>query len=135
MVGRNARLDHVRRQAKQAALPTEDAMFGEEDVEPSMAERIDDAHYRDDILRLLFICCHPGLPGTQQIALALRVVSGLPITRIAKAFLAEERAMEQRITRAKARIANAEVPFETPGPVERAERFRTGRRDDLSHLQ
>ena len=88
-----------------------------------LAERLDGSHYRDDVLRLLFICCHPDLPATQQIALALRIVSGLSVAQIARAFLVSEAAMEQRITRAKARIAKADVPFETPGPVERAERL------------
>ncbi|HRD46224.1 MAG TPA: sigma factor-like helix-turn-helix DNA-binding protein, partial [Caulobacter sp.] len=68
------------------------------------------------------ICCHPELPQTQQIALALRIVSGLSVRQIARAFLVGESAMEQRITRAKAKIAGAGVAFETPGPVERAER-------------
>ena len=63
--------------------------------------------YRDDLLRLLFICCHPELPNTQQIALALRIVSGLSVKQIARAFLVSEAAMEQRITRAKARITKA----------------------------
>ena len=90
--------------------------------EAPLAERLDGSHYRDDVLRLLFICCHPDLPATQQIALALRIVSGLTVQQIARAFLVSEAAMEQRITRAKARIAKADVPFEAPGPVERAER-------------
>jgi len=122
LVGRNAALDQVRRQARLTALPGEDAISDREDVGPALAERLDAADYRDDVLRLLFICCHPELPATQQIALALSIVCGLPVARIAKAFLVGERAMEQRITRAKARIAAAGVPFETPGPVERAER-------------
>ena len=88
-----------------------------------MAERLDEADYRDDVLRLLFICCHPDLPATQQIALALRIVSGLSVRQIARAFLVGEAAMEQRITRAKAKVAQAGVPFETPGPVERSERL------------
>jgi RNA polymerase sigma-70 factor (ECF subfamily) len=88
-----------------------------------MAERLDNADYRDDVLRLLFVCCHPELPSTQQIALALRIVSGLSVKQIARAFLVGDSAMEQRITRAKARIAKADVPFEAPGPVERTERF------------
>jgi len=74
-------------------------------------------------LRLLFICCHPDLPATQQIALALRIVSGLTVKQIARAFLVSEAAMEQRITRAKSRVAAAGVPFETPGAVERSERL------------
>jgi RNA polymerase sigma-70 factor, ECF subfamily len=123
MVGRNAALDGVRRQSKQTELPPEDAISDVDDVETPMAERLDGAHYRDDILRLMFICCHPDLPATQQIALALRIVSGLSVKQIARAFLVGEAAMEQRITRAKARIAKAEVAFETPGPVERSERL------------
>jgi RNA polymerase sigma-70 factor (ECF subfamily) len=65
-----------------------------------MVERLDDSHYRDDVLRLLFICCHPELPPSQQVALALRVVSGLSLEEIARAFLSTESAVEQRITRA-----------------------------------
>ncbi len=91
--------------------------------------------YKDDILRLLFICCHPELPATQQIALALRIVRGLSVKQIARAFLVGEAAMEQRITRAKARIGNASVAFETPGPAERAERPRGRCGDDLPPLQ
>jgi RNA polymerase sigma-70 factor (ECF subfamily) len=125
MVGRNAALDGVRRKSRLTELPREDAISDVDDVETPMAERLDGAHYRDDILRLMFICCHPELPATQQIALALRIVSGLSVRQIAKAFLVGEAAMEQRITRAKARIAKAEVPFEAPGPVERSERIAT----------
>ncbi|MGH6908943.1 MAG: RNA polymerase sigma factor [Phenylobacterium sp.] len=122
MVGRNAGLDGVRKKSRQTELPPEETISDVDDVESPMAERLDGSHYRDDILRLMFICCHPELPPSQQIALALRIVSGLSVRQIAKAFLVGEAAMEQRITRAKARIAKAEAPFETPGPVERAER-------------
>jgi RNA polymerase sigma-70 factor, ECF subfamily len=121
-VGRNAALDQVRRQSSEEPLPPEELISDREDAEAALAERIDSSHYRDDVLRLLFICCHPELPATQQIALALRIVSGLSVKAIARAFLVSESAMEQRITRAKRRIAGAQVPFETPGPVERAER-------------
>jgi RNA polymerase sigma-70 factor, ECF subfamily len=121
-VGRNAALDQVRRQSSEEPLPPEELISDREDAEAALAERLDNAHYRDDVLRLLFICCHPELPATQQIALALRIVSGLSVKAIARAFLVSESAMEQRITRAKRRIAGAQVPFETPGPVERAER-------------
>src|ERR1700732_2660666 len=122
LVGRNAALDGLRKQAKHIALPPEEVISDLEDAEASLAERLDGSHYRDDVLRLLFICCHPDLPATQQIALALRIVSGLSGPQIARACLVGEAAMEQRITRAKARIAKAGVPFEAPGPVERAER-------------
>jgi RNA polymerase sigma-70 factor (ECF subfamily) len=123
MVGRNVAIDEARRRSRQEAMPSEEVISDLDDVEDALAERLDGAHYRDDILRLLFICCHPDLPATQQIALALRIVSGLSVKQIARAFLVSESAMEQRITRAKSRIAGAGVPFETPGAVERAERL------------
>ena len=123
MVGRNVGIDAARRQAKSKPLPDDDSLSDLGDAETAIAGRLDDSHYRDDILRLLFICCHPELPATQQIALALRIVSGLSVPQIARAFLVGEAAMEQRITRAKARIAKADVPFEAPGAPERAERF------------
>ncbi len=123
LVGRNAALDSVRKKAKETALPPEETVSDLEDAETPLVERLDGSHYRDDVLRLLFVCCHPELPATQQIALALRIISGLSVTQIARAFLVGEAAMEQRITRAKARIRDADVPFETPGPIERAERL------------
>ncbi|MDB5442111.1 MAG: polymerase ECF-type sigma factor, partial [Phenylobacterium sp.] len=123
MVGRNAALDAVRKTSRHDALPSEEVLSDLDDVETPMAERLDGAHYRDDILRLLFICCHPGLPPTQQIALALRVVSGLSVKQIARAFLVGEAAMEQRITRAKRQVGAGGVPFETPTPEERDARL------------
>jgi RNA polymerase sigma-70 factor, ECF subfamily len=124
-VGRNAAMDDVRRHARHVALPDEAAISDLDDAESALADRLDGEHYRDDILRLLFICCHPQLPATQQIALALRIVCGLSVEQIARAFLVGEAAMEQRITRAKARIARAGMTFETPGAAERAERLGT----------
>lgn len=124
-VGRNVSLDAIRRSRKQEELPDEAQISDTGDAETSMADRLDDSHYRDDVLRLLFICCHPDLPANQQIAVALRIVSGLSVREIARAFLVGESAMEQRITRAKRRIAAAEVAYETPGPVERSERLAT----------
>jgi RNA polymerase sigma-70 factor (ECF subfamily) len=123
MVGRNVAIDEVRRTSRQEALPEDEAISDLDDAEDALAERLDGSHYRDDILRLLFICCHPELPATQQIALALRIVSGLTVKQIARAFLVSEAAMEQRITRAKTRVSGAGVPFETPGAVERSERL------------
>jgi RNA polymerase sigma-70 factor (ECF subfamily) len=122
-VGRNSGVDAARRSLKHVALPEDDSLTDGEDVQNDMAERLDGAQYRDDILRLLFICCHPDLPNTQQIALALRIVSGLTVAEIASAFLVGESAMEQRITRAKRRIADVGTAFATPGAAERAERL------------
>jgi RNA polymerase sigma-70 factor (ECF subfamily) len=122
-VGRNAALDGKRKARKQQPLPDEEALSDTSDAEASLAESLDAADYRDDVLRLLFVCCHPELPATQQIALALRIVCGLTVPQIARAFLVGEAAMEQRITRAKARIAKAEVAFEVPAAPERAGRL------------
>ncbi|MDF2900714.1 MAG: hypothetical protein K0Q62_773 [Phenylobacterium sp.] len=123
MVGRNSGIDAARRRSKQQALPSEDAISDLDDVEAPLAERLDGADYRDDILRLLFICCHPDLPAVQRVAVALRIVCGLSVKQIARAFLVGESAMEQRITRAKARIGQSNVGFDTPGPAERSERL------------
>lgn len=120
MVGRNAALDSIRRHKGDEPLGDDDLPH-EDQV--SVPERLDDNDYRDDILRLLFVCGHPTLPAPQQIALALRIVSGLTVEQIARAFLVSESAMEQRITRAKRAIAAAGVEFETPGAAERAQRL------------
>jgi RNA polymerase sigma-70 factor (ECF subfamily) len=125
LVGRNAALDGVRRRSRHAALPPDDAISDLGDIEAPLVERLDETQFRDDVLRLLFVRCNPELSITQQIALALRIVSGLSVKQIARAFLVSETAMEQRITRAKARIAKTRVAFEAPGAAERAERFAT----------
>jgi RNA polymerase sigma-70 factor (ECF subfamily) len=118
-VGRNVSFDEARRRARLDALTDEPRI----EIEPSIEERLDASHYRDDVLRLLFICCHEELPPAQQIAVALRIVSGLTVSEIARAFMISERAMEQRITRAKRKIAESSVPFEPPDPIERAHRL------------
>jgi RNA polymerase sigma-70 factor, ECF subfamily len=123
MVGKNAAIDAVRRLKREQPLPQEEEISDLSDAEASTVARIDEADYRDDILRLLFVCCHPELPATQQIALALRIVSGLSTRQIARAFLVSDDAMEQRITRAKARVAKAHVAFEAPSAVDRSERL------------
>src|SRR4051794_30792675 len=61
-VGRNAGVDQIRRGAKLTEMPDEEAVSELGDAEADMADRLDGAHYRDDILRLMFVCCHPDLP-------------------------------------------------------------------------
>lgn len=120
-VGRNAALDTKRRVRSAGPLPDADALADpRDDLTP---DRLDESHYGDDILRLLFVCGHPTLPATQQIALALRIVSGLTVEQIARAFLVSPAAMEQRITRAKRAIAEVAVEFDTPGAAERRSRL------------
>src|SRR5262249_15746357 len=62
LVGRNSAVDTLRRGARQVPLPDEETVSDVEDAEAALVERLDEAHYRDDILRLLFVCCHPDLP-------------------------------------------------------------------------
>jgi RNA polymerase sigma-70 factor (ECF subfamily) len=121
IVGRNAALDAKRRNSSTEPLTAADSLLdARDDLTP---ERLDESHYRDDILRLLFVCGHPTLPATQQIALALRVVSGLTVEQIAKAFLVSPAAMEQRITRAKRAITEVGLEFDTPDAAERRTRL------------
>ena len=68
----------------------------------------------DDRLRLIFTCCHPALGMEARVALTLRMVGGLTVPEIARAFLVQEAAMGQRITRAKAKIAAARIPYRVP---------------------
>lgn len=121
MVGRNAALDAKRRVRSIGPLSDADGVTDAGD--DLTAERLDESHYGDDILRLLFMCGHPTLPATQQVALALRIVSGLTAEQIAKAFLVSPAAMKQRITRAKQAIAEIGVEFDTPGAAERRTRL------------
>ncbi|MEU8402896.1 DUF6596 domain-containing protein [Nonomuraea sp. NPDC048892] len=77
----------------------------------------------DDTLVLLFMCCHPSLSPTSQIALTLRAVGGLSTAEIARAFLVPESTMTRRITRAKQSVRDSGLPFRLPRPDERAERL------------
>ena len=122
-VGRNAGVDGLRRQERYAPLDGEAPNGGPTDAEADAIDRLETGEYRDDILRLLFICCHPGIPVSDQLALALKVVAGLSIQEIARAFLVAPKTMEQRLTRAKRKVAAAGVSFETPSVGERAERL------------
>jgi RNA polymerase sigma factor (sigma-70 family) len=90
-------------------------------VEDDLAESIDD-EIGDDLLRLLFIACHPVLSIEARVALTLRLLGGLTTSEIARAFLVPEPTIAQRIVRAKRTIAEARVPFETPRADERAAR-------------
>ncbi|MER7661249.1 RNA polymerase sigma factor [Streptomyces sp. NPDC096193] len=92
-----------------------------EDVPPPEPSDVDDID--DDLLRLIFTACHPVLSTEARIALTLRLLGGLTTEEIARAYLAPEPTVAQRIVRAKRSLAKAGVPFEVPGPGERAERL------------
>ncbi len=79
----------------------------------------------DDLLRLVFIACHPILAPASRTALTLRLIGGLSTAEIARAYLVPEATIGQRIVRAKQKLASAKVPFELPDRTERAARLET----------
>jgi RNA polymerase sigma factor (sigma-70 family) len=88
---------------------------------PDPAAQVEDV--QDDVLRLIFMTCHPVLSGQARVALTLRLLGGLSTPEIARAFLVSEGTVAQRIVRAKRTLAEARVPFEVPGRDELAERL------------
>jgi RNA polymerase sigma-70 factor (ECF subfamily) len=77
----------------------------------------------DDRLRLIFTCCHPALPLEARVALTLRTIGGVPTVDLARAFLVTESTMTRRLTRAKAKIADARIPYRVPAGAALAERL------------
>lgn len=124
ITARNAGIDILRREQRRSRLlpKTVEPKF-ENGVEDAYVEQLDSGALGDDILRLLFVCCHPRLTPQDQTALALRVVAGLSVAEVAKALLVRVPALEKRLVRARAQIATAQVPFETPTADERRERL------------
>lgn len=126
---RNRALDHLRQQAMQARehealghdMQALEAQYAPDFVDALDAARQDDIG--DDLLRLIFTACHPVLSTEARVALTLRLLGGLSTVEIARAFLVPEATVAQRIVRAKRSLTAAHVPFEVPGPAERAPRL------------
>jgi RNA polymerase sigma-70 factor (ECF subfamily) len=101
-------IDRIRREDKRGGKQKEAQLLHDDDP-PAPPGAID-----DEQLRLIFTCCHPALATEARVALTLRMVSGLTVPEIARAFLVQEAAMGQRITRAKAKVKAARIPYRVP---------------------
>ena len=112
VTARNRAVDLIRREARrsekeEAYLRLQSLVAGRE---PAVAESV----LRDDLLRLVFTCCHPTLALETQVALSLRTLGGLTTPEVARALLVPEAAMAKRLTRAKQKIAQARIPYRVP---------------------
>lgn len=115
-------IDYIRRETTLEIKPSEIVPDAADTRASSDFETVD-KEIDDDMLRLMFIACHPVLSKEARVALTLRLIGGLTTAEIARAFLTSEATIAQRIVRAKRTLTQARVPFELPGASERAERL------------
>ena len=120
---RNLALDVVRRQKVFRGKEAEIIRLVEEQNPAPEAAVFLEQEIKDDRLRMMFVCCHPLIPAEAQVALALNTLCGFSVGEISRAFLTTEAAIAKRLTRAKKRIREAQIPFEIPAGEELARRL------------
>jgi RNA polymerase sigma factor (sigma-70 family) len=122
VVARRKALDLLRRESARAAKETAAFRWGTEAAPDQIEEAIEamepESSLRDDMLRLIFTCCHPALGREAQVALSLRTLARLEVPAIARAFLVPEATMAKRLVRARSKIATARIPYAIPSDAE-----------------